>query len=165
MKTLPLSSASFSPTLSVPVASISGFSGKSRHRKAVRTGTVDDEPIPFESLFSLLGNPVFLIAISHDDVPGKIMKTNEAASEVYGYTLPEFRTLTLSDLPKPDKDFLRIIAEGVESKGQADFLLEAGCDAVQGFYFCRPSPPEEIARLISAQNDTIRRSNARENHE
>ncbi len=36
---------------------------------------------------------------------------------------------------------LRVIAEGIETEGQLDFLLAEGCDAVQGFYLFRPAPP------------------------
>lgn len=33
---------------------------------------------------------------------------------------------------------LKVIAEGVETEGQASFLLSLGCDAHQGFYYSRP---------------------------
>lgn len=33
---------------------------------------------------------------------------------------------------------LTVVAEGVESREQADMLREAGCDQLQGFYFARP---------------------------
>lgn len=36
------------------------------------------------------------------------------------------------------------IAEGVETKEQVDFLTEIGCTKLQGFYFCRPIPLEDI---------------------
>jgi EAL domain-containing protein (putative c-di-GMP-specific phosphodiesterase class I) len=43
---------------------------------------------------------------------------------------------------------LEIIAEGVETEAQRHFLLERGCRAMQGYYFCRPLPPDEFeARL------------------
>jgi len=35
---------------------------------------------------------------------------------------------------------LRVVAEGVETPEQAEFLLSTGCHAVQGFLFARPSP-------------------------
>ncbi len=35
---------------------------------------------------------------------------------------------------------LRVIAEGIETKDQADALRVAGCDALQGFYFAKPAP-------------------------
>lgn len=43
---------------------------------------------------------------------------------------------------------LRIIAEGVESAGQYDFLAAAGCDAFQGYYFSKPLPVEALLREV-----------------
>lgn len=36
------------------------------------------------------------------------------------------------------------VAEGVETKGQLDFLNEIGCTRIQGFYYCRPITQEDI---------------------
>lgn len=36
------------------------------------------------------------------------------------------------------------IAEGVENKGQAEYLIKEGCDFAQGYFFSRPSPAEDI---------------------
>ena len=36
------------------------------------------------------------------------------------------------------------IAEGVETEEQVEFLKEAGCGKLQGFYYCSPIPVEEI---------------------
>jgi EAL domain-containing protein (putative c-di-GMP-specific phosphodiesterase class I) len=33
---------------------------------------------------------------------------------------------------------LRVVAEGVETRGQADFLATHGCEELQGYYFSRP---------------------------
>ena len=40
------------------------------------------------------------------------------------------------------------IAEGVESKAQAEFLLSAGCDYAQGYYFSRPVNAKRAAELL-----------------
>jgi EAL domain-containing protein (putative c-di-GMP-specific phosphodiesterase class I) len=36
----------------------------------------------------------------------------------------------------------RVVAEGVETAAQAEFLLNSGCDALQGFLLARPEPFE-----------------------
>ena len=40
------------------------------------------------------------------------------------------------------------VAEGVEDEEQYQFLLQCGCDEIQGYYFSKPLPPEEFARLL-----------------
>jgi EAL domain-containing protein (putative c-di-GMP-specific phosphodiesterase class I) len=39
---------------------------------------------------------------------------------------------------------MKVVAEGVETKEQVDFLTEVGCDMVQGYYFARPMPVNEF---------------------
>ena len=41
---------------------------------------------------------------------------------------------------------LRVIAEGVESATQLEFLIEKECDEVQGYYFYKPMPPEDLLK-------------------
>lgn len=41
------------------------------------------------------------------------------------------------------------IAEGVEQEQQYDYLHAIGCDVIQGFYFGKPQPPEQIESLLS----------------
>ena len=43
---------------------------------------------------------------------------------------------------------LQVIAEGVETKAQADFLRNIGCRVVQGYYFSRPLPVAEYEALV-----------------
>ena len=44
---------------------------------------------------------------------------------------------------------LRFVAEGVETKGQARYLLNNQCDVLQGYYFCRPVPAPEAFLFIN----------------
>ncbi len=44
---------------------------------------------------------------------------------------------------------LRVVAEGVESKAQADYLFKHGCNAVQGYLYARPMP---LAQWLSQQH-------------
>lgn len=43
---------------------------------------------------------------------------------------------------------LPVIAEGIESKTQADYLKSIGCFHMQGFYFSKPIPPEAYEALL-----------------
>jgi diguanylate cyclase (GGDEF)-like protein len=54
---------------------------------------------------------------------------------------------------------IEIIAEGVETEGQAKFLLSAGCEHCQGFYFSRPVNAERATELLRAGRiSPVRRS-------
>jgi diguanylate cyclase (GGDEF)-like protein len=44
---------------------------------------------------------------------------------------------------------LKLVAEGVEDKEAADLLREMGVDCLQGYYFCRPQPDEDIREFIA----------------
>lgn len=43
---------------------------------------------------------------------------------------------------------LEMVAEGVETAAQWDFLARHGCDLGQGFWACRPLPAEKVARML-----------------
>ncbi|NGZ83935.1 bifunctional diguanylate cyclase/phosphodiesterase [Duganella aceris] len=43
---------------------------------------------------------------------------------------------------------LRVIAEGVETAAQLDYLRRNGCDEIQGYYFSPPVPPIEFERML-----------------
>ncbi len=47
---------------------------------------------------------------------------------------------------------LQVIAEGVETLEQHQYLEEADCDAIQGFFHSRPVPAEEFTRLLESQS-------------
>jgi EAL domain-containing protein (putative c-di-GMP-specific phosphodiesterase class I) len=49
---------------------------------------------------------------------------------------------------------LRVIAEGVETQAQLDFLKAHQCDEAQGYYFGWPVPPQQLARLLE-QHDPV----------
>jgi len=47
---------------------------------------------------------------------------------------------------------LTVVAQGVETRAQAEFLREHACDELQGFYLNRPLPPDEFAKLLLAND-------------
>ena len=44
---------------------------------------------------------------------------------------------------------LTVVAEGIETKEQLDFLLEKGCEIGQGYYFSEPLPASEAESLLA----------------
>ena len=44
---------------------------------------------------------------------------------------------------------MRVVAEGVETAKQHRFLQRHGCDTMQGYFFSRPLPAEELTRLLA----------------
>lgn len=43
---------------------------------------------------------------------------------------------------------MEVLAEGVETREQRDFLKNAECDIIQGFYYAKPMPTEEFEALF-----------------
>jgi diguanylate cyclase (GGDEF)-like protein/PAS domain S-box-containing protein len=72
----------------------------------------------------------------------------------------------IADIPNDSKDTaltaaiinmahslkLRVVAEGVETAEQLDFLRSNNCDEVQGFLFSQPVPSRELSRLLRKKN-------------
>ncbi|MHB1075213.1 putative bifunctional diguanylate cyclase/phosphodiesterase [Thiobacillus sp.] len=46
---------------------------------------------------------------------------------------------------------LTVVAQGVETKEQAEYLLQNACDEFQGFYLNKPVPADQIAELLRMQ--------------
>ncbi len=45
---------------------------------------------------------------------------------------------------------LELVAEGVETTAQRDFLSKLGCDVLQGFLYSKPLPAEEIIKYLKS---------------
>ncbi len=56
--------------------------------------------------------------------------------------------ITLTILAMGKKLGLSVIAEGVETQEQADFLRRHGCDEFQGFFYGKPMPANELSKLL-----------------
>lgn len=55
---------------------------------------------------------------------------------------------------------LGVVAEGVETEAQLDYLRNAGCGQVQGYFIARPLPALEIRALLAGPGEWIREGEA-----
>jgi diguanylate cyclase (GGDEF)-like protein/PAS domain S-box-containing protein len=69
--------------------------------------------------------------------------------------VPEHAAVAASVIALGHRLGLTVVAEGVETVGERGVLRDEGCDAIQGFLYCRPSPAEECAALL--ESGSIRR--------
>ena len=49
-----------------------------------------------------------------------------------------------------------VVVEGVETRGQVEFLRAIGCSFVQGYYFSRPVPVDEYEKLLAESGSHVR---------
>jgi|Wag4MinimDraft_13_1082653.scaffolds.fasta_scaffold00240_2 EAL domain-containing protein (putative c-di-GMP-specific phosphodiesterase class I) len=47
---------------------------------------------------------------------------------------------------------LTVVAEGVETDAQREYLIEKNCDYIQGYLFSRPLPEKEAVSLLKSEN-------------
>jgi len=97
--------------------------------------SLDDFGTGFSSLSNLRRFPVDIIKIDQSFVRDLLTDPNDAA-------------LTEAIVSIGEKLGLKVVAEGVESVGQRDFLLERGCTEMQGYLFSKAIPADAFERLL-----------------
>lgn len=48
---------------------------------------------------------------------------------------------------------MKVVAEGVETESQLNFLKNAGCDYIQGYYFSKPLPEEDFKAFLAKSKE------------
>lgn len=61
---------------------------------------------------------------------------------------PNDAAITLAVITMAHSLGMTVIAEGVETPGQMEFLRSHGCDEMQGYYFSRPVPAEDLEEML-----------------
>ena len=126
-------------TESLMVQNIEDIIEKMRALKAHGVGfSLDDFGTGYSSLSYLKRMPLDQLKIDQSFVRDVLTDTNDAA--IAGTIVKLAESLGL-----------QVIAEGVETKEQRAFLIDAGCDAYQGYLFSRPLPIEDFERFVNSK--------------
>jgi len=54
---------------------------------------------------------------------------------------------------------MNVVAEGVETQAQLDFLIEWNCDFIQGYHFSRPLTPDQMAEFLKRRDSVVNGGN------
>ncbi|MDQ7016192.1 MAG: EAL domain-containing protein, partial [Gammaproteobacteria bacterium] len=101
--------------------------------------TIDDFGIGYSSLSYLKRFPVDCLKVDRTFVEG--VMTEQTDAEILRGIIALAHGLGLN-----------VTAEGVESVQQEQFLQQCGCDQIQGYFFSRPLPAEEIESQFLQKN-------------
>lgn len=71
------------------------------------------------------------------------------------HTNPDDATIVQAVISMGKSLHKRVIAEGVETQQQYEFLLAENCDEGQGYYFGRPLAPQSLAALLKTGDSLI----------
>ncbi|MCC5855768.1 MAG: bifunctional diguanylate cyclase/phosphodiesterase [Idiomarina sp.] len=102
--------------------------------------SIDDFGTGFSSLSYLKNLPADQLKIDRSFI-SDIVSDGQDGTIIRG-------TITRSIIAMASELGIHVVAEGVETEVQASFVEGAGASSMQGFYFARPMPLEELVRFL-----------------
>jgi len=116
---------------------------KMRELKAMGVSlSIDDFGTGYSSLSALKSFPISRLKIDKSFVADLADRADDQA-------------IALAVISLGHKLNLRVIAEGVETEQQRDFLRANDCDEMQGYLFSRPLPAAALARLLADSHGVV----------
>lgn len=107
------------------------------------TVSLDDFGTGYSSLSYLRRFPIDCLKIDQSFV-----RELQTAAEGESEPLSDANAIVLSIIGLAHNLRLKVVAEGVETAAQRDFLAARGCDVLQGYLFSRPVPAEDFLALL-----------------
>ncbi len=104
--------------------------------------SLDDYGSGYSNMNYLLSLPFKMVKIDKFIV-WAAYKDKRAATAL-AYTIKMIKALEMS-----------VLAEGVETKEQADWLTELGCDFLQGYYFAKPMPKADFLAVMKENSKNL----------
>ncbi|MCP4396656.1 MAG: EAL domain-containing protein [bacterium] len=104
---------------------------------------IDDFGTGYSSLSYLKRFPVDTLKIDRSFVMDSL--TSKDDREIIKTIIAMARSLNMD-----------IVAEGVETEGQHEFLTRQGCQMMQGYYHGRPVPPEKFETMLHMKNNAYK---------
>ena len=106
---------------------------KSLHSEGIEF-SIDDYGTGYSNLHRIMSEPIKLIKIDRSLINEL---NNDKTRAVIADTIRMIKSIGME-----------IVAEGVETAETADWLIEKGCDYIQGFYYAKPMPEDEYIRFL-----------------
>jgi diguanylate cyclase (GGDEF)-like protein len=104
--------------------------------------SVDDFGTGYTSINYLRQYPISVLKIDQTFVKGLPDNQNDAA-------------ITSAVIALGHNLGLQIVAEGVETAEQMQYLFDHGCDLIQGYFLSRPLPEEKIIEQFTRNGETV----------
>lgn len=104
------------------------------------TFSIDDYGSGYSNMNYVIGLPISIVKIDKDFVWSYFK--NEKARIAFEFAISMLHNMEL-----------KIVAEGIEEKNQADKMHELGVDDIQGYYYSKPVNSDEFIDVIKTQYD------------
>jgi len=104
--------------------------------------SIDDFGTGYSSLSQLRNFPIDRLKIDQSFI-SRVTDSKEDAA------------ITRAVIAMSESMQIKVLAEGVETREQLDFLREQGCDEVQGYLVSKPLPANEIEENMAAMNEQL----------
>jgi diguanylate cyclase (GGDEF)-like protein len=102
---------------------------------------LDDFGTGFSSLSNLRQLPISLVKIDKSFVQD--LGNSADAEHIIRAIISLAHSLQIS-----------VVAEGVETEGQLEFLRQQNCDEIQGYYYARPMPWNDLVQFLHNRNQS-----------